>query len=168
MTNSRKPESKRHKRLDRIDRAILAALQEDGRMSNVALAERVHLSPSPCLERVKRLEAAGYIDGYKAKLNASKLGYGKVAFVQVTLERTTEDVFLDFKQEVMQSPHVSECHMVAGGYDYLIKVRFDDMENYRAVLERVVRFPGVSQTHTYMVIEQVKVEADVPIDTQTR
>lgn len=161
----RKSETKRHRKLDRIDRAILAALQEDGRISNVALADKVHLSPSPCLERVKRLEAAGYIDGYTAKLNASLLGYGKVAFVQVSLERTTEEVFLKFKQEVMLSPHVSECHMVAGGYDYLIKVRFDDMEKYRSVLERVVRFPGVSQTHTYMVIEQVKVEGDVPIES---
>lgn len=160
----RKPETKRHRKLDRIDRAILAALQEDGRISNVALAEKVHLSPSPCLERVKRLEAAGYIEGYQAKLNASKMGYGKVAFVQITLERTTEDVFSNFKQEVMQSPHVAECHMVAGGYDYLIKVRFDDIENYRSVLENVVRFPGVSQTHTYMVIEQIKVEAEVPVD----
>lgn len=160
----RKPEIKRHRKLDRIDRAILAALQEDGRISNVALAEKVHLSPSPCLERVKRLEAAGYIEGYQAKLNASKMGYGKVAFVQVSLERTTEDVFSNFKKEVMSSPYVAECHMVAGGYDYLIKVRFDDIENYRSVLEAVVRFPGVSQTHTYMVIEQVKVEAEVPID----
>lgn len=160
----RKSETKRHRKLDRIDRAILAALQEDGRISNVALAEKVHLSPSPCLERVKRLEAAGYIEGYQARLSASKMGYGKVAFVQVSLERTTEDVFSNFKQEVMSSPYVAECHMVAGGYDYLIKVRFDDIENYRSVLETVVRFPGVSQTHTYMVIEQVKVEAEVPID----
>ncbi len=159
-----KNDNKRARKLDRTDRAILAALQEDGRISNVALAEKVHLSPSPCLERVKRLEAAGYINGYAAQLNASKLGYGKVAFVQVSLERTTEDVFLDFKTQVMQSPYVAECHMVAGGYDYLIKVRFDDIENYRSVLERVVRFPGVSQTHTYMVIEQVKVQSEVPIE----
>jgi len=157
--------NKRHRKLDRIDRAILAALQADGRISNVALAEKVHLSPSPCLERVKRLEADGYIEGYLAKLNASKLGFGKVAFVQVSLERTTEDVFSDFKAEIMTSPFVAECHMVAGGYDYLIKVRFDDVESYRSVLEQVVKFPGVSQTHTYMVIEQVKVEPEVPVDS---
>ncbi len=160
-----KPEGKRQRKLDRIDRAILSALQEDGRISNVALAEKVHLSPSPCLERVKRLESAGYIEGYRAKLSASKLGYGTVAFVQVSLERTTEDVFSGFKDQIMRSPYVAECHMVAGGYDYLIKVRFDDVENYRSVLEKVVRFPGVSQTHTYVVIEQVKVEAEVPIDS---
>lgn len=155
---------KRHRSLDRIDRAILSALQADGRMSNVALAEKVHLSPSPCLERVKRLEAAGYITGYSAQLDADLLGYGTVAFIQVTLERTTEQVFLDFKNEVKKSDFVAECHMVAGGYDYLLKVRFDNMENYRSVLEQIVHFPGVSQTHTYMVIEQVKIVTDVPLD----
>nr|WP_308428208.1 winged helix-turn-helix transcriptional regulator [Arenicella chitinivorans] len=150
--------------MDRIDRAILQALQTDGRMSNVALAEKVHLSPSPCLERVKRLEAAGYISGYTARLDPDLLGYGKVAFIQVTLEKTTEDVFLDFKNQVMESAFVSECHMVAGGYDYLLKVRFDDMENYRTVLQQIVHLPGVAQTHTYMVIEQVKNVTDVPLD----
>ncbi|RBP53276.1 winged helix-turn-helix transcriptional regulator [Arenicella xantha] len=164
MSKVIKSPTKRHRNLDRIDRAILSALQADGRMSNVALAEKVHLSPSPCLERVKRLEAAGYITGYSAQLDADMLGYGKVAFIQVTLERTTEEVFLEFKNEVKKSDFVAECHMVAGGYDYLLKVRFEDMENYRSVLERIVRFPGVSQTHTYMVIEQVKIVTDVPLD----
>ena len=159
-----KTENKRQRKLDRIDLAILSALQNDGRISNVALAEKVHLSPSPCLERVKRLEADGYIEGYLAKLSPSKLGFGKVAFVQVSLERTTEVVFSEFKKEVMLSPFVAECHMVAGGYDYLIKVRFDDVESYRSVLEKLVRFPGVSQTHTYMVIEQVKEESEVPVE----
>ena len=161
---TKKDATKRHRNLDRVDRAILAALQEDGRISNVALAEEVHLSPSPCLERVKRLEAAGYISGYTARLNAEMLGYGKVAFIQVSLEKTTEEVFLGFKTEVIESDFVSECHMVAGGYDYILKVRFNDMENYRSVLERIVHFPGVSQTHTYMVIEQVKILTDVPLD----
>ena len=164
MTNSSREPHKRPRKLDRIDRAILQALQADGRMSNVALAEKVHLSPSPCLERVKRLEAAGYISGYTARLDPDLLGYGKVAFIQVTLEKTTEDVFLEFKNQVMASGFVAECHMVAGGYDYLLKVRFDDMENYRAVLQEIVHLPGVAQTHTYMVIEQVKNVTDVPLD----
>ena len=73
-------------------------------------------------------------------------------------------MFLDFKKEVMKSDFVSECHMVAGGYDYLLKVRFDDMENYRSVLELILCLPGVSQTHSYMVVEQVKIETDVPVD----
>jgi len=151
------------RKIDRIDKAILKALQTDGRISNVELAKTVHLSPSPCLERVKRLENDGYIDGYAARLNADYLGLGKVAFIQVSLEKTTEDIFLDFKKEVIANPIVAECHMVAGGYDYLLKVRFDDMESYRSILEKVVRFPGVSQTHTYVVIEQVKVSNDIPI-----
>jgi len=163
-SKDKKPSLKRHRNLDRIDRTILDALQADGRMSNVALAEHVSLSPSPCLERVKRLEEAGYIQGYSAILDSDLLGYGTVAFIQVSLDRTTEDVFSDFKQQIMQSAHVAECHMVAGGYDYLLKVRFDIMEDYRNVLAQVVRFPGVSQTHSYMVIEQVKVNRDVPID----
>ena len=163
MPQSKKEGLKRHRNLDRTDRAILAALQDNGRISNVALAETVHLSPSPCLERVKRLESAGYIEGYTARLSPDMLGYGKVAFIQVNLEKTTEELFLEFKQQIMSSPFVAECHMVAGGYDYLLKVRFDDVDNYREVLESVVQFPGVSQTHTYIVIEQVKVFADVPL-----
>ena len=91
------------------------------------------------------------------------LGFGAVAFIQVSLQRTTEDVFSDFKSEITQAGIVSECFMVAGGYDYLIKVRFEDSEDYRAVLDRVVRFPGVAQTHTYMVIEEVKSDNRVPV-----
>lgn len=162
-SDNKKPPLKRHRKLDNIDRAILDALQTEGRMSNVALAEHVNLSPSPCLERVKRLEEAGYIQNYSAILSPELLGYGTVAFIQVTLDRTTEAVFSDFKREIMQSNHVAECHMVAGGYDYLLKVRFDRMEDYRDVLAHVVRFPGVSQTHSYMVIEQVKENRNVPI-----
>ena len=163
MSNDDNKLSSAKRKIDRIDKAILKALQADGRISNVELAKTVHLSPSPCLERVKRLESDGYIEGYTARLNADHLGLGKVAFIQVSLEKTTEDIFLDFKKEVIANPLVAECHMVAGGYDYLIKVRFDDMESYRSILEKVVRFPGVSQTHTYVVIEQVKVSNDIPI-----
>ena len=151
------------KSLDKVDRSILKVLQDDGRISNVELAEKVHLSPSPCLARVKRLEDEGYIKGYRAELEASLMGYGTVAFIQVSLQRTTEDVFSEFKREVSRDPVVSECFMVAGGYDYLLKVRFADADQYRAVLERVVKFPGVAQTHTYMVIEEVKSDDRVPI-----
>lgn len=151
------------KKLDRIDLIILDALQNDGRLSNVALAEKANLSTSPCLERVKRLEDDGFIKGYSAKLDGDLLGYGKVAYIQVTMEKTTEEVFHDFKKEIAQSLIVSECHMVAGGFDYLLKVRFDDLENYRSVLADVVKFPGVLQTHTYMVIEQVKVDIKIPV-----
>jgi len=144
--------------LDRIDIAILKQLQSEGRISNVELSKRVNLSPSPCLERVKRLEEEGYIEGYSAKLNASKLGQGMSAFIQVTLDRTTGDVFDNFKDRLVDIPEVAECHMVAGGFDYLVKLRVSNMEVYRDVLGRLVDLPGVAQTHTYMVIEEVQAD----------
>ena len=149
--------------LDRTDRAILKALQNDGRISNLDLARRVHLSPSPCLERVKRLEAENYIEGYSARLNAAKLEFGTTIFVEVTLNRTTSDVFSLFRESVVKLPEVAECHMVAGGYDYLVKLRISGMEDYRRVLGNLVELPAVAQTHTYPVIEQVKVDSGLPI-----
>lgn len=151
--------------LDKIDHAILTTLQKNGRISNVELARIVNLSPSPCLERVRRLEADGYIEKYVARLNAAKLNRGTSAFIQVTLDRTTGDVFDNFRQSVVGIPEVSECHMVAGGFDYLIKLRISGMESYRNVLSRLVDLPGVAQTHTYMVIEEVKQDEGIPIDS---
>ena len=149
--------------LDRIDLIILDTLQKDGRISNVELAKKVNLSASPCLDRVKRLEKEGYIERYGAFLNASKLKFGMSAFIQVTLDRTTGDVFNDFRDEVVKLKHVAECHMVAGGFDYLLKLRFENMEEYREVLGTIVELPAVSQTHTYVVIEDVKKDAGVPV-----
>lgn len=144
------------RQLDRTDIAILDHLQGNGRCSNVELAKQVNLSPSPCLERVKRLEADGFIENYGAKLNAAKLNQAMSAFIQVTLDRTTGDVFDHFKEALVDIPQVAECHMVAGGFDYLVKLRFRDMEQYRVVLGQLVELPGVAQTHTYVVIEDVK------------
>ena len=151
------------KPLDRIDMTILKTLQFDGRITNVELAKKVNLSASPCLDRVKRLETEGYIKRYGAFLNASKLDYGMTAFVQVTLDRTTADVFKLFKAEVVKIKEVIECHLVAGGYDYLLKIRFANMENYRLVLEKVAGLPAMSQTHTYMVTEHIKEDVGVPL-----
>jgi len=151
------------KSLDRIDLTILDTLQQDGRISNVELAKKVNLSASPCLERVKRLEAEGYIERYGAFLNARKLKYGMSAFIQVTLDRTTKDVFDNFRDEVVKIKEVAECHMVAGGFDYLLKLRFEDMEAYREVLGFIVELPGVSQTNTYVVMEHVKTDQGVPV-----
>ncbi|WP_350145900.1 winged helix-turn-helix transcriptional regulator [Haliea sp.] len=151
--------------VDRIDLQILALLQGDGRMSNVELARRVNLSPSPCLERVRRLEAAGLISGYSARLDAAALGLGTSAFIQVTLDRTTAEVFDRFRDEVVLIPEVAECHMVAGGFDYLLKLRLSGMDAYRAVLARIVDLPGVAQTHTYVVIEAIKQDRGVPLGT---
>lgn len=152
------------KSLDRVDLAILKTLQSDGRITNVELAKIVNLSASPCLDRVKRLEQEGYIKRYGAFLSPNKLGYGMTAFVHVTLDRTTADVFKEFKKEVVKIKEVVECHLVAGGYDYLLKIRFSNMESYRLILEKVAGLPAISQTHTYMVTEHIKEDGGVPLD----
>ncbi len=155
-----------HKRkpLDRIDKVILSTLQADGRISNVELAKKVNLSASPCLDRVKRLESEGYIERYGAFLNAAKLNYGMTAFVQVTLSSTTSETFKLFKKEVVTIKEVVECHLIAGGYDYLLKIRFADMTSYRLVLEEIGDLPAISQTSTYVVSEHVKSDSGVPFD----
>ncbi|KZN53996.1 winged helix-turn-helix transcriptional regulator [Pseudoalteromonas luteoviolacea] len=149
--------------LDRIDTAILEVLQKNGRISNVNLAKAVNLSPSPCLDRVKKLEAEGYIEGYAARLNAEKLGQKLVAHVEITLKSSTESVFETFKQHVIEIPEVVSCDMVAGGFDYLLKIRVTDMHQYREVLGQIVEIPWVGTNHTYMVIEHVKEDAGVTI-----
>ncbi len=152
------------KPLDRIDKVILSTLQSDGRISNVELAKRVNLSASPCLDRVKRLENEGYIERYGAFLNAAKLNYGMTAFVQVTLSSTTSETFKLFKKEVVTIKEVVECHLIAGGYDYLLKIRFADMASYRLVLEEIGDLPAIAQTSTYVVSEHVKSDSGVPFD----
>jgi len=149
--------------LDRIDLMILDTLQKDGRISNNDLAKKINLSASPCLDRVRRLEKEGYIERYRAVLNSIKLNYSMSAFIQVTLDRTTSDVFENFKVEVVKIKEVVECHMIAGGFDYLLKLRFSNMESYREVLGMIVELPAVSQTHTYVVTENVKADRGVPI-----
>lgn len=145
------------KPLDRIDRNILRILQDYGRLSNVDLAKMINLSPTPCLERVRRLEAAGYINGYRAVLDPAKLDQALMIFVQITLDRTTPDVFDIFKDRVLEFPEVVECHMVAGGFDYLLKIRVKDMAAFRYFLgEQLTSLPGVLTTHSYVVMEGVK------------
>jgi Lrp/AsnC family leucine-responsive transcriptional regulator len=143
--------------LDRIDHKILRQLQNNGRLTNADLARSVNLSPTPCLERVRRLEADGYILDYVALLNPQKLGAGVISFIQVLLDRTNPDVFERFKKQVGLCPEVMECHMVAGGFDYLLKVRTSSMIEYRDFLgETLARMSDIKQTHTYVVIEEVK------------
>ncbi|MDE1148287.1 MAG: Lrp/AsnC ligand binding domain-containing protein [Azospirillaceae bacterium] len=150
--------------LDRIDLNILRILQEDGRLSNVELSRRVNLSPTPCLERVRRLERDGYIQGYNARLDPERLGRGLMAFIEVRLDRTTPDVFHIFAEAVARLDEIQECHMVAGGFDYLVKVRVADMAAYRAFLgDKLSSIQGVAQTHTYMVMEEVKSTAAIPV-----
>ncbi|MEM0514147.1 winged helix-turn-helix transcriptional regulator [Pseudoalteromonas sp. YIC-827] len=150
--------------LDRIDLAILDELQKNGRISNVNLAKQVNLSPSPCLDRVKRLEAEGFIEGYFAKLSEQKLNQSLLAHVQVSLVTSNTSVFKTFKEHIVKTPQVVECDMVAGGYDYLLKVRVSDMNEYRKVLGDLVDIPGVGTHHTYMVIEKVKEDTGLRID----
>ncbi|WP_422846410.1 Lrp/AsnC ligand binding domain-containing protein [Acidovorax sp. M2(2025)] len=143
--------------LDRIDRRILSILQEDGRIANLKLAEAVALSPTAVLARVQRLTRDGYILGYEARLNPLKLGAGMLVFVEVLLDRTTPNVFDQFKAAVQVHPEIMECHMVAGGFDYLLKTRSADMNAYRVFAGNVLwQLPGVRETRTYAVMEEVK------------
>ncbi|EAQ02917.1 proline dehydrogenase transcriptional activator [Pseudooceanicola batsensis HTCC2597] len=150
--------------LDRIDRRILSALAKDARLSMAALADRVGLSKTPVTVRVKRLESEGYIQGYHAALDAGKLGLAQVAFVQVTLERTTADALDAFNAAVRAAPEIAECHMIAGGYDYLLKIRTRDVAAYRrALTDLVAHLPHVAQTSTFMAMEVVKDGAAVGV-----
>jgi len=143
--------------LDRIDRRLLVRLQQDGRAAVSQLAREVHLTVTPTLERVRRLESSGYIEGYFARLNPRRLGLGLLAYVEVSLDRTTPDAFERFKHAMLAHDEVMDCHMVAGGFDYLLKVRVTDMESYRRFLgDRISAVRGVQQTHTYFVMEEVK------------
>jgi Lrp/AsnC family leucine-responsive transcriptional regulator len=143
--------------LDRIDLRILDVLQRDGRISNLKLADAVALSPTAVLARVQRLTRDGFILGYEARLNPMKLGAGMLVFVEVLLDRTTPNVFDAFKAAVQVRPEVLECHMVAGGFDYLLKTRAPDMHAYRRFAGDVLwQLPGVRETRTYAVMEEVK------------
>jgi Lrp/AsnC family leucine-responsive transcriptional regulator len=150
--------------IDTIDRRILRVLQSDGRISNLKLAEEVHLSPTAVLERVKRLTRDGYIIGYEARLNPAKLGAGLLVFVEILLDRTVHDVMDTFKAAVQVRPEILEAHLVAGGFDYLLKTRVADMAAYRQFIGSVIwTLPGVRETRTYAVMEEVKNSAILPV-----
>ena len=150
--------------LDRIDLKILNQLQQDGRTSNLKLAETVTLSPTAVLARVQRLSKEGYIVGYEARLNPLKLGAGMMVFVEVLLDRTTPNVFEAFKAAVQVRAEIMECHMVAGGFDYLLKTRTADMNSYREFAGSVLwQLPGVRETRTYAVMEEVKNSTAIPL-----
>ena len=151
------PQAVAEKGIDKIDARILRALQADGRISNLKLAETVHLSPTAVLERVKRLTRDHYILGYEAKLNPALLGAGLLVFVEVLLDRTVHDVMDSFKASVQVRAEILECHLVAGGFDYLLKTRVADMAAYREFIGSVIwTLPGVRETRTYAVMEEVK------------
>ena len=143
--------------LDQIDRAILDVLARNGRAPVTAVAARVGLSKTPCQVRIKRLEAEGYINGYQAILNQEKLDRAHVAFVEVKLTSTTAGALDAFNAAVLKVPAIEQCHMIAGGFDYLLKVRSRDISDYRAFLaEQLSALPHVAQTSTYVSMQAVK------------
>jgi Lrp/AsnC family transcriptional regulator, leucine-responsive regulatory protein len=149
---------------DRIDLKILKLLQADGRITNLKLAEVVALSPTAVLARTQRLQRDGFILGYEARLNPLKLGRGMMVFVEVLLDRTTPNVFNEFKAAVQVRDEIMECHMVAGGFDYLLKTRMADMAAYRDFAGSVLwQLPGVRETRTYAVMEEVKNSSQLPL-----
>jgi Lrp/AsnC family transcriptional regulator, leucine-responsive regulatory protein len=143
--------------MDGFDRKIVDALGFDGRLSMAALAEKVGLSKSPVQARVRRLEAAGYIRGYKAVIDHEKMGLGHIAFVQVKLSDTRLPALAAFNKVALEIPEIEQCHMIAAGFDYLLKVRTTDIAAYRRVLgERISAMPHVAQTSTFVAMETVK------------
>jgi Lrp/AsnC family transcriptional regulator, leucine-responsive regulatory protein len=150
--------------LDEADRRLLRILQADGRITNQELARRANLSPAAVHDRVRKLRERGVILGYRADLDPEKVDRALLVFVEVVLDRTTPEVFEAFAEAARRTPEVIECHMVAGGFDYLIKARLSDMAHYRAFLgELLVRLPGVRETRTYTVLEEVKRGGALPV-----
>lgn len=143
--------------LDDYDHAILEVLAADGRLSAVEVARRVGLSKSPVQARIRRLEAAGVITGYRAMLDRVRMGEAHVAFVEVRLSDTREAALQAFNRAVLAIPEVEQCHMIASRFDYLLKVRTHDIQDYRRVLgERISALPHVAGTSTYVAMEAVK------------
>ncbi|UAA37305.1 leucine-responsive transcriptional regulator Lrp [Paraneptunicella aestuarii] len=153
------------KSLDRLDRRILDELQKNGRISNVELAKKIGLSPTPCLERTRRLESQGYISGYHATVAPDKVGAAMLVFVEITLTKTSVDIFEEFSTAVKKLDDIQECHLVSGNFDYLLKARVADMSSYRRLLGDVLlRLPGVSESRTYVVMEEVKQTTRIKIN----
>ncbi|MGF2733665.1 winged helix-turn-helix transcriptional regulator [Marinobacter sp. DUT-1] len=143
--------------LDRIDHSIIRELQKNSRITITELATRVGLSKTPCQVRMRRLEEQGYITGYTALVNQTKLGLSHVAFAQVTLSDTSSSALAAFNEAVKQISAVEQCHMMAANFDYLLKIRTRNMAEYRQVLgEQISSLPHVLQTSTFVVMENVK------------
>ncbi len=152
-------------KLDRYDRAILQLLQREGRLSNQELAERIGLSPSPCLRRVRALEESGLIGGYRAMLDAQKLGLSLMALIHISMDRHTPERFDNFEQRIRDLPEVLECLLVTGhDADYQLKVVVRDMEAYQVLLlDRITRIEGVSGVHSSFVLRRVVDRTELPV-----
>lgn len=152
-------------RLDRIDMKILASLQKNGRISNLDLADAVGLSPSPCLKRVKRLEQAGYVASYGAMLNIQKIGETVTVFTEITLTDHTTEYFVRFETALRRTEEVMECHLVSGGYDYLVKFVTRGLTHYQSVMEALLeRNIGIAKYFSYVVLKTAIQKADLPLD----
>ena len=150
--------------LDIFDRKILDVLAVDGRISITALAQRIGLSKSPTQARLRRLEEQGVVRGYRALFDPIRLGRDHVAFVEVRPSDTREAALAAFNAAVLQVPQIEQCHLIAGSFDYLLKVRTDGMTGYRAVLaDHISTLPHVANTSTYMAMQAVKEEAVAPV-----
>lgn len=152
--------------LDRYDRRILEILQREGRISNQDLAERVGLSPSPCLRRMRALEEAGLITGYRAELDARKLGLSLIALLSISMDRHTPERFASFEEAIGMIPEVIECLLITGQQsDYQLKVVVRDMDDYqRLLLDKITRIEGVSGVHTSFVLRRIVGGGMLPLD----
>ena len=153
--------------LSRADLRILQILQTDGRISNVALAERVAMSPSPCLRRVRTLEEEGFIAGYGARLDRRRLGFGILAHVEVRVPQVAgQDIVTRFKEAVVEQPQIIRCFVTAGQYDFLLEVVARDMDDYGRVAQNVLlKLPGVQDMKSSFVLEEVKGGAELPLES---
>ena len=155
--------------LDAIDRRIITALQADGRLSNVELADRVGLSPSPCLRRVKRLEREGYIEAYRATLQRSRIGLGFTVFVEVKIEGHANERAEAFQDAIVAMPEIVACHLVTGAADYLLEVVVPDLEHYqRFLVGKLLSLPIVREVRSNIAIQTLKAGGPLPLDHLAR
>lgn len=151
--------------LDAIDGRIIAALQADGRLSNVELAERVGLSPSPCLRRVKRLERDGYIEAYRAMLQRNRVGLGLTVFLGVKIDGHANQRATKFEETILAMPEIVACHMVSGDTDYLLEVVVPDLEHYqRFLVGKLLELPIIKDVRSNIAIQTLKAAAPLPLD----
>lgn len=151
-------------RLEKAEQKILQALQIDGRMSNVALSEKIGLSESPCFRRVRGLEDAGVISGYGAKLNRRAIGLQITAFIQITIDKQDEKKKCDFQSSVQEEEHIVECHTMSGRHDYLLKVVARSMDHFsKVLLQNILNFPGVRNIESNFSLLAVKEEGELPV-----
>ena len=151
-------------RLDRLDLKILATLQTAGRISNLELADKIGLSATPCMQRVRRMEAAGYIGGYAARLEIDRICRNIVVFTEITLRNHRREDFLKFERGIQEIPQILECFLVTGGYDYLAQFIAQDIHDYQTTVESLLdRDLGVDKYFSYVTIKQVKRGTGYPL-----